>query len=746
MFKRFSACFLALVLLLGLLPGVRAEGAVIASGTAGDDISWVLDDSYCLTLTGTGEMYDYKSGTRPWQAYVEQILSVEIGEGITSVGNYAFFSCDNLLSVSLPSTLVRAGIDSFSYCKVLSSVEFPDGMQELGVAIFFRCENLTRVVLPDSVTTIGRAAFEECPRLRDIQLPANLTTLEQGVLSDCVSLETLIIPEGVTSIGNYALSGCTSLTTLSIPKTVTSVDKSFYGCSSLERFDLDPANPAFCIDDQGALYTIGMDTLVSIPGGYPGDFVIPDTVTTVREYAGYGCVAMTGLVIPDRVTDMGDYAFRDCGSLAQVSISESVSTLPRGCFYKCGSLTHVTVPDSVTVIEDSVFSWCESLTRVDMPARLEVLGDAFFNCSALTDIAVPEGVTELKSRTFGNCFALETVTLPSTLVSIGQHCFTDCEKLRQINLPEGLTTIGIGAFIRCASLSELILPSTLTLLSRVAFYDSGLTTVTFTGSAPTFEDSTVFERVTATVYYPANDPTWTEEVRQNYRGWLTWIAKEMHTHTWREAGCTEPKTCTGCGVTLGEALGHDWKDLSCTRCGEARENPFTDIAPGSYYFDAVLWAVEKGITAGTDPGLFSPGASCNRAQVVTFLWRAAGSPEPRRSENPFADVGAGSYYEKAVLWAVEKGITAGTDACHFAPDQLCTRAQVVTFLWSAAGKPDAAGENPFTDVPAGAWFERAVLWAKESGITAGVSPNQFGAEAICTRAQVVTFLCAANGK
>ena len=95
---------------------------------------------------------------------------------------------------------------------------------------------------------------------------------------------------------------------------------------------------------------------------------------------------------------------------------------------------------------------------------------------------------------------------------------------------------------------------------------------------------------------------------------------------------------------------------------------------------------------------------------------------------------------------MEKGITAGTDACHFAPDQLCTRAQVVTFLWSAAGKPDAAGENPFTDVPAGAWFERAVLWAKESGITAGVSPNQFGAEAICTRAQVVTFLCAANGK
>jgi hypothetical protein len=137
---------------------------------------------------------------------------------------------------------------------------------------------------------------------------------------------------------------------------------------------------------------------------------------------------------------------------------------------------------------------------------------------------------------------------------------------------------------------------------------------------------------------------------------------------------------------------------------------------------------------------FGPAASCNRAQVVTFLWKAEGAPEPESSLNPFVDVPAGSWFEKAVLWAVEQGITSGTDACHFSPGLLCNRATVATFLWSAAGKPETAGENPFTDVPAGSWYEMPVRWAKEQGITSGISDTEFGAAAVCNRAQVVTFL------
>ena len=170
-------------------------------------------------------------------------------------------------------------------------------------------------------------------------------------------------------------------------------------------------------------------------------------------------------------------------------------------------------------------------------------------------------------------------------------------------------------------------------------------------------------------------------------------------------------------------------------------NPFVDVREGEYYYDAVLWAVENGITAGTSATTFSPDAGCTRAQVVTFLWRTAGQPEPASSGNPFTDVRAGEYYYKAVLWAVERGITNGTSATTFSPDDTCTRAQIVTFLWRFEGQTEpTSAANPFTDVQPSAYFGKAVLWAVENGITNGTSPTTFSPDDTCTRAQVVTFL------
>ena len=147
------------------------------------------------------------------------------------------------------------------------------------------------------------------------------------------------------------------------------------------------------------------------------------------------------------------------------------------------------------------------------------------------------------------------------------------------------------------------------------------------------------------------------------------------------------------------------------------------------------------VTAGTSATTFSPNAHCSRAQVVTFLWRAAGSPEPVSTTNPSTDVPANSYYKTAVLWAVENGITAGTGANKFSPNATCTRAQIVTFLWAYAGRPEAVtGQNPFEDVKDGEYYANAVLWAFEHGITAGTSASSFGTDTVCSRAQVVTFL------
>ncbi|MBR4162650.1 MAG: S-layer homology domain-containing protein, partial [Solobacterium sp.] len=159
------------------------------------------------------------------------------------------------------------------------------------------------------------------------------------------------------------------------------------------------------------------------------------------------------------------------------------------------------------------------------------------------------------------------------------------------------------------------------------------------------------------------------------------------------------------------------------------------------YYQPVYWAVDKGITQGTTLTTFSPGNSCTRAQFVTFLWRQQGSPEPKTSTNPFKDVKAGLSYSKAVLWALENGITTGTSDTTFSPDSPCTRAQVVTFLWRAKNKPKPkTTKNPFTDVKAGMSYSDAVLWAYENNITTGTSKTTFSPRNACTRAQTVTFL------
>ena len=170
------------------------------------------------------------------------------------------------------------------------------------------------------------------------------------------------------------------------------------------------------------------------------------------------------------------------------------------------------------------------------------------------------------------------------------------------------------------------------------------------------------------------------------------------------------------------------------------KNPFIDVPAGSYYEDAVVWAVEKGITSGTSAVTFDPNGNCTRAQAVTFLWRAAGSPAPKTKVMPFADVKAGSYYYDAVLWAVENGITKGSSDTMFSPDATCTRAQIVTFLWRAGGSPAVSGNSAFTDVAADAYYAAAVTWAEKNDVTGGIGGGLFGSNNNCTRAQIVTFL------
>ena len=203
------------------------------------------------------------------------------------------------------------------------------------------------------------------------------------------------------------------------------------------------------------------------------------------------------------------------------------------------------------------------------------------------------------------------------------------------------------------------------------------------------------------------------------------------------------------GKSIGAVKSYTFENVSRTHTIEvvfmkANGNPqtgvFVDVATGSYYEDAVDWAVENGITQGTDDTHFAPDGICTRAQAVTFLWRAAGSPAPKTNTMPFTDVNAGSYYYDAVLWAVENGITKGTSDTTFSPNMICTRAQIVTFLWRSEKSPAAGTANPFADVKSTAYYAGAVLWAVKENITKGTTSTTFSPNADCTRAQIVTFL------
>jgi len=221
-----------------------------------------------------------------------------------------------------------------------------------------------------------------------------------------------------------------------------------------------------------------------------------------------------------------------------------------------------------------------------------------------------------------------------------------------------------------------------------------------------------------------------------------WYKDEALTQQWRFGRdvVTEDIELYAKWVKQGQTSGSNSTSSNAPQQNDTAKDVFTDVSKTDYFYDAVLWAVENGITTGTSRTRFSPYATCTRAQAATFLWRASGSPTPKNSRMPFTDVSPSAYYYDAVLWALEEGITTGTSSTTFSPDAVIDRAQAVTFLHRANGAPSVTGHTAFTDVPQTAYYADAVKWAVDHGITTGTSAAAFSPNASCTRAQIVTFL------
>ena len=274
------------------------------------------------------------------------------------------------------------------------------------------------------------------------------------------------------------------------------------------------------------------------------------------------------------------------------------------------------------------------------------------------------------------------IVIGSGITSIGKAAFQGCAYVKSVDIANGVTKICRGAFTQCWALESVIIPTSVNTIEMTAFGNA------ISGS--TMND----------VYYCGSAAQWGR------------ISIGAHNDS------------------LLKASFHYNYDPNMS---------FTDVASGSYCYDAVQWAVANGITNGTDATHFSPNAGCTRGQVVTFLWRAAGEPVVSGNVG-FVDVAPGSYCYEAVKWAVANGITNGTDATHFSPNATCTRGQVVTFMYRAEGEPAVGGSNGFVDVAAGSYCYNAVQWAVANGITKGTDATHFSPSATCTRGQVVTFL------
>ena len=406
----------------------------LASGQCGDNCNYLLDCDKVLVISGTGDMYDFDYATAPWYDNAFYIKEVIIEDGVTSIGNFAFYDFRNLTSVTIPESVKTIGEIAFNTCLALKSVVIPEGVTSIGRYAFGSCISLSSVTLPDSVTFIGDSAFGSCA-FTEIHIPNNLTNIENNTFNYCSKLESVIIPDGVTVIGNYAFNDCSSLATITIPDSVTGIGSyAFSDCTAL--------------------------TSITIPAG----------VTEIKENTFFKCTSLVSADLPEGITTIGNDAFNACSSLSSVTIPDSVTSIGHGAFNGCAQIPSITLPEGLTEINSTTFALCSSLTSVNIPATVTSISfNAFKGCTSLAAITIPNGVTEIDNEAFSECDSLTTITIPGSVSSLGQKIFFGCDSLKTVTMLNGISFIGYAAFESCPELEKVIIPSTVTGIGQYAF-------------------------------------------------------------------------------------------------------------------------------------------------------------------------------------------------------------------------------------------------------------------------------------
>lgn len=675
--------------------------AALDSGSIGDGLSWSLSRSGALTISGSGKMPDFSSvaNAAPWDKQKDKIQSVVIESGVQSISGGAFSGCTALEKVGISDTVAQIDLNAFDGCTALAEFEVaadnkafssvggvlfsadkellrcpvgksadytvPSGTVAIAGGAFKDCSKLESLVIPDSVTAIGKSAFENCAALKRITLPKSITKLETLTFSGCAALAEIALPDSVKTLGEKVFSGCAALKSVKIPAEVTVIPtEAFYGCSSLESI------------------------------------TIPKNVSHINERAFDGCTALKKVDYLGSDTDWGQVT-KETGNNALDNAEKSFTRTDHEHKY-----TDTVIPPTCTERGCTVHLCACGDKREDSytpPLGHSYKGGICVRCGILD----PNGDTQHKHD------FIPSVTKPT--------CLT-----------EGFTTYACSCG-ECYTKDYVSAVGHKTQLQNAKA--AGCLTGGYTGDEVCTVCGKVFKQGSV-IFALGHDPQ----------------PARVKAPTCTESGYTGDLICMRCGdmTQIGKtvaAAGHKFFGGVCSVCGTkgAEAVPeFDDVKPGAFYFDAVQWAVKNGITNGTGKNTFSPNSVCSRYQIVMFLWRAAGQPEAKAAVS-FADVKPGDIFYEAVQWAVERGITKGTSSTSFSPYAPCTRGQIVTFLYRSAGSPKVSGACNFSDVSSGSFCHDAVIWASSEGITNGTSAGRFSPNEGCTRAQVVTFLYRASG-
>lgn len=772
-----------------------APETIVKAGDCGRNLLWKLNAAGELIVFGQGMMNDYGNSVVPdWYGFEQQIRSVVVCEGVSSIGAYAFGHCSNLADVKLsnsirkigenafydctaleevciPNTITKIAASTFYNCRSLRTVELPATLKQIGDGAFAVCNSLTSISLPDGVVYIGGGAFGGCSALTHFTIPNGVKTIGEETFINCDNLSSVDIPSGVTTIGYHAFSGCSSLTEITLPD----------GLLCIRGFAFEECKNLKSVTIPESVRSVGVDAFLNA-GCYADASNWHDKVFYLSNWAldaddpAGDCTLLAGTI------GIAASAFTSCNALTSVTAPESLRFIDNDAFYNCGSLKEITMPDGVEAIGYCAFSECTSLTSVVIPKSVKSLNNfTFRGCSNLKSVVFPNGFAGLGTRSFDECLSLQAVCFMGQPCYIGNEFRTrDNETGEWVNFPE-LTLYYIAGTPDWTSPSWNGYPTATWDGVTIPHKHNDQTTViapTCTEKGYTTHFCTICAESYTDTYVDAlghdfgaweqtNTPTCTvegEEKRTCSRCdaiETQKVAAKGHVEaidnaaaaTCTETGKTDGKHCSVCHAVLVAqtelpALGHKYENGACVRCGEKDPNAkppveYTDVPKTEWYAGAVQYAVQNGLMNGVGDGRFDPEGAMTRAMLVTVLWRYEG--EPQEGTHTFSDVPNNQWYTDVVAWAAANRIVGGIGNGKFDPEGNITREQMATILYRYAEKkgPDTSKRGDLGGFPDGgkvqSWAKEAMQWVVAEGIING-SDGKLLPQGNATRAQVATIL------